>query len=1812
MAKKRRIQKLFLSYLLKLLLVFCLFHASFISSFENQENLREKIIEKYRSNKSQTCTEFVDLARENPKKAAYLLNLLLKNRESYVIAGHLSQHLNDNNQEIFITLISANEQNGQKAELALAQSMQIYTKRKDASGGLLLLETQEQYKRNDFKKIAENHDSKEALSSQDLIEYIEGISLTKDREEKIALAAQVITEELKRCSFARNTNKNELGLFTKQLYRATLLLDDFSNTLNYDSANLLYKILNLDKSLGLQIIKQLPDFSISQNKTREMISNLRNILGADSYFRNVYDELSSDVQNFIEDESQQFVSSGISKVEISKIRSKLDSFFGSIPALNKSKYSHISLRLEQILNKLEFENLDKGSVKDLLAEASKWILGLEIASLANQRQYNSSYFNSLSESREFTAETEEALGYLKERMSGCFNILDKAEALFFDDEIEMATAIFQFGVSALSLVQQSIEIEELLDRARKHKNKTPNTSQTFERLTKARDSIQEAFFSLILANEDSEIAKAEALLKKAEGLYESSVEKIHSTIAGTIQDVGWREIEIYESLKQGTYETAKFVVTTGMMVALFSVAGTIGSIAGTVAASAIIPISTTAAGITNIIVALGVESLIFLIGHKSIEALTIFTEDLLAGRGLAHSPLEVIPQSTEAFAWEYASTVVSLGVLKAFNHAGRLAMQKGLLTNNAIGHGATILFEMSGMGMGGVAVQTMMFAIGDEPVVLMRNGKPIQAMALSDILSTDNIYSSIKGSFGTVISFRIGSFLARPLIQRITLPFHLAMAHERLRNLDAQMDRQRKKLEKITDTRERLALEAIINANEKVTLENIILELIKGGEANNEALKIAREAYARCVAFEMLITKGNLATEPVRLSISEAGEVFLKLGNFKFKINAAVNGEYYVLDHLVPPVAIHKDALVEMANISKEGIIKESEIPYLQLGRMVDGNLIIDQTIKPDTASGKVISVGDGTKTNLLYDAISAYQQNSALRNDAVLMIREYFGEGTDTNLILEAEALSGPDSAYILPRFHDRANIKKAEGQIIIEGHNHRVTDAKPSPADFKARGLGETAIVSLWNFSVGTLSFKPFGGLATEPSGAYRGGVSIEARDQFIKDSLVNLNSGRSIQIVGDGPQERVAQIKKLSRGIYALVPCQAEVNIYSSSGKHHFIIKNGKVETYDKSGKLLYVQISGSFILETGYKIQMPDGSFVTFSRPELAIDDVVTIKGSSEKHVIVEVQETRQKAIVRPDVPGFDPTSHEAVYRHVPLAEIKRTYPYIEIEGAKRDSLWIGRNTVIGGIDFRHNYISVNHARIFFYEGQYSIYDQGSTNGTFIRSHGEYDFREVPRHPPTVLKPGDQLKLSRFGEIFEVPPDIYRGETNWERSDSVQKQPVVPKRQEDNGFLSIGELQGQADAFWEGYRSSKTVVHQIGIDAQLVMQTELNTFEGISLGDIVYVQRPTGGVVESGWEVIFISSTGKMTVRKLVAFNRNGNVVFRRAKKGERVEEISNLSVNQNLWISDVIEGAAGDGRTQLLAIHPAAAHARRRYKIESDQAGDVQIPIARARELFLVAPTQARVGNCYLIAAFNAMMADPNFLSTIAFSIKELPNGDFIVKIPLGSSSGHAVYVSRRDIQSQWNSNYLGPKRGHEFRRDLREALDPPSGSTGWKVLEAAYMKELIGEVDRARIEGGYGHRALELFFGNNFVNKIYIGSSRQALAESGYTRDDTLRFLNNFNNSRTIATVNTRSAPSGKRNHQGDQEDDSSIYFEVGGHELVYRHAYAIKKVDRHSQRVIVINPHRPEVEMEMSFTDFMLAFSDISAGEIKFENLLR
>lgn len=399
------------------------------------------------------------------------------------------------------------------------------------------------------------------------------------------------------------------------------------------------------------------------------------------------------------------------------------------------------------------------------------------------------------------------------------------------------------------------------------------------------------------------------------------------------------------------------------------------------------------------------------------------------------------------------------------------------------------------------------------------------------------------------------------------------------------------------------------------------------------------------------------------------------------------------------------------------------------------------------------------------------------------------------------------------------------------------------------------------------------------------------------------------------------------------------------------------------------------------------------------------------------------------------------------------------------------------------------------------------------------------------------------------------------------------------------------------FWKKEKFPRSVLDELNPYKKI--KRPKRTSQAFSEGQEVYMERGNG-VVERGWVMEKFNPNGTCNMRK--------GTMFREAQTADKI------------WSIDEIEKAT---EIQSALGSAAANFERMKFFLLREQP---MLSLKDFGKMFREWPLkQKNVGNCYLISALNSVRASPHFEWIIRTSLKKV-DGGWEVRIPLGDKSGRWIKIAPDDLKPQKNPNF--GKINKHGEKDNREYLDPVDASEGFKVLEAAFIKyQTGGTLNRAAIEGGFGHQALLELMGTSF-KKVKIDGSvgRHQPEVAGATRyqygaapkfsasrdpavrRDLFEFLDDFHPRKQMATVNTPPSP------KGHFED-----FTIPGvdYKFAKGHAYSIVETIKPKVsldgigRVRVVNPWDTGKVITLTYEQFAEVFSQVSGAEIDYSVIL-
>lgn len=229
---------------------------------------------------------------------------------------------------------------------------------------------------------------------------------------------------------------------------------------------------------------------------------------------------------------------------------------------------------------------------------------------------------------------------------------------------------------------------------------------------------------------------------------------------------------------------------------------------------------------------------------------------------------------------------------------------------------------------------------------------------------------------------------------------------------------------------------------------------------------------------------------------------------------------------------------------------------------------------------------------------------------------------------------------------------------------------------------------------------------------------------------------------------------------------------------------------------------------------------------------------------------------------------------------------------------------------------------------------------------------------------------------------------------------------------------------------------------------------------------------------------------------------------------------------------------------------------------------------------------AFVGDCYLIAALHAFSFSPNFEIMVRSSVRHMPDGSWEVKIPLMNRENHVIKITPDELAWKFNNPLKRDTWGNITYVPITTPVD---ANIGFQVLEAAYMKNKFGTVDRIKSFGGFSKEALTRIGGNNFKEVSLVSFSEER--GPAYLE----HFLKGFHREGFIVTVNSK-----------DEGFMGLAYKSKKRWEFfVPNHAYSVLDVDSNKQLITMANPWDTKKPFQITFEEFCDSFDRLSVIKI-------
>lgn len=318
----------------------------------------------------------------------------------------------------------------------------------------------------------------------------------------------------------------------------------------------------------------------------------------------------------------------------------------------------------------------------------------------------------------------------------------------------------------------------------------------------------------------------------------------------------------------------------------------------------------------------------------------------------------------------------------------------------------------------------------------------------------------------------------------------------------------------------------------------------------------------------------------------------------------------------------------------------------------------------------------------------------------------------------------------------------------------------------------------------------------------------------------------------------------------------------------------------------------------------------------------------------------------------------------------------------------------------------------------------------------------------------------------------------------------------------------------------------------------------------------------------------------------------------------------------VWLAAELEGGLGWEMRDAAPAVPRSVPAefkRRQFEFLDRNA---TIDVATYHQLF-DGEIKQKTGNCYLIAMFKGLQESDAGEAIIRTSVRPLAGGAYEVRVPMGSATSPWCRVEPGDlIASSASTRPVKITLIDENNRVVGERIEqrpyePVQGATGWKVLEAAYIKyahrslDVVGtrvvetgpsgRLDRGRAEGGNTDRAAGDFIAG--IDTSFEGRTVDArtLSANPEGRAAVERMLDNFSNGRDLLVA-------GSRKGRSDQDK-----YTVGSTELMYNHAYMLRSVNKAAGTVTLWEPNNTRTEIVMTREEFYQGFRFLHGGSLNY-----
>lgn len=249
--------------------------------------------------------------------------------------------------------------------------------------------------------------------------------------------------------------------------------------------------------------------------------------------------------------------------------------------------------------------------------------------------------------------------------------------------------------------------------------------------------------------------------------------------------------------------------------------------------------------------------------------------------------------------------------------------------------------------------------------------------------------------------------------------------------------------------------------------------------------------------------------------------------------------------------------------------------------------------------------------------------------------------------------------------------------------------------------------------------------------------------------------------------------------------------------------------------------------------------------------------------------------------------------------------------------------------------------------------------------------------------------------------------------------------------------------------------------------------------------------------------------------------------------------------------------------------------------------------------------QWNTGNCYLIAALDAMRRSPHFEAIIRTSVKRFDDWVWKVRVPLMDPNGKIITVQESELWKIRNPNVWWTMFDEELGeiKDSRNFLHGLSWDTGFKILEIAFTKAKFWNNDMISAEWWHMVDVLDVFGWDYFKTKPIKAYEivwnkveyRWLSSLQGEQKAELLEIFEKFDPNIHIVTAA----------HIRNVEVTPEVGALIKKWWLVKRHVYSIQWYDKASGIITLANPWHTSQAITLSFDDFSAVFSSIGVARV-------